>query len=207
MKAKANSNRHLATAQSLAVWGAIGAGLLAVLFGGWVLFEWMLRDPSTMGLLPRYQLIQPLTAACLVATGIGVLCVAAERSNQQVAMIRRIAAAGLLCVGFVVSAEYLLGIDLGIDRLLFSDVVVKEMGAPFPGRPSIVANIELLLIGLTLLLDDVSERWGFAYAAAATLAGLLALVALVGYAYRAEELYDDPFYSSISVRGAAIALL
>jgi signal transduction histidine kinase len=186
---------------------AMGTGGLAVLFGGGVLFEWALRDPATTGELLSHQLVQPLTAACLVGTGIGVLGVSADRSKRWAATMRRIAAGGLLCVGAAVSAEYMLGIDLGIDRLLFRDVVVLQIGAPFPGRPSIMANIEMLLIGLTLALDDASERWGFAYAATATLAALLALTALVGYAYQAEELYDNPFYTSIGVRAAAVAFL
>ena len=190
-----------------AVWMAMGAGGLAVLFGGGVLFEWALRDPATTGELLTHQLAQPLTAACLVGTGIGVLGAAADRSKRWAVTMRRIAAGGLLCVGVAVLAEYALGIDLGIDRFLFRDVVVKQTGAPFPGRPSIIANIEMLLIGLTLALDDAPERWGFAYAATATLAALLALMALVGYAYQAEELYDNRFYTSISVGGAAVAFL
>jgi len=186
---------------------AMGAGGLAVLFGGGVLFEWALRDPATTGELLTHQLAQPLTAACLVGTGIGVLGAAADRSKRWAVTMRRIAAGGLLCVGVAVLAEYALGIDLGIDRFLFRDVVVKQTGAPFPGRPSIIANIEMLLIGLTLALDDAPERWGFAYAATATLAALLALMALVGYAYQAEELYDNRFYTSISVGGAAVSFL
>jgi signal transduction histidine kinase len=142
-----------------------------------------------------------------VAAGIGVLVAAVDRPNRWAATMRRIVAGGLLCVGVAVWAEYMVGIDLGIDRLLFRDVVIKQIDVPFPGRPSIIANVEMLLIGLILALDDASERWSFAYAATATLAALLAFMALVGYAYQAEELYDNPFYTSFGVRAAAVAFL
>ncbi len=191
-----------------ATWIAVGAGLLAVLLGGHVLTEWALRDPLHMGALPSHKLVQPLTAVCMAIIGVGVPCLAASRSNSWARRLRRFAAGSLLVVGVAVSFEYLLGTDIGIDRLLFPDVVGRQVGAPFPGRPSIVANVEILLIGLALALDDATnKKWGAVYAASATLAALFALVALVGYAYQAEELYGHSFFTSIGVGAAAVAFL
>jgi signal transduction histidine kinase len=185
--------------------GAAGAGALAVLFGFNVLLEWALRDRTSAIL--SLQAVQPLTAVSLALTGAGVLCLLADRSRQWASIMRRVAAAGLLGIGLAVSAEYLFVADLGIDHLLFSDTVKMQIGAIYPGRPSIVANVEMLLIGLVLALDDAPKRWDRAYAATATLAALIALVALVGYGYQAEELYEHSFYTSIGVRAAAVALL
>jgi signal transduction histidine kinase len=182
-----------------------GAGALAILFGADVLLEWALHDPAR-AILSR-QVVQPLTAVCLAVTGVGVLCMLADPSKRWVAIVRRMAAAGLLGVGLAISAEYLFGVDLGIDQLLFPDVVGMQVGALYPGRPSVVANIEILLIGIALVLDEAPARWAPAYAATATLAALIALVALVGYAYQAEELYQNSFYTSIGVQAAAVALL
>jgi signal transduction histidine kinase len=191
--------------QPLTEWAAAGAGALAVLFGADILFDWALHDPARAILSGRA--VQPLTAACLLATGVGVLCVLAERSKPWAAITRRMASAGLLAVGLAVSAEYLFAVDLGVDRLLFPNAVLMQVEAPFPGRPSVVANAEMLLIGLVLALDDAPEEWGFAYSAIATAAALLAFSALVGYAYRAEELYEHSFYTSIGVLAAAVALI
>ena len=185
-------------------WTIAGAGALAILFGADVLLEWALHDPAR-AILSR-QVVQPLTAVCLALTGVGVFCVLADPSKRWAASVRRTAAAVLLGVGLAVSAEYLFGVDLGIDQLLFPDAVRMQVDAPYPGRPSVVANIEILLIGIALMLDEAPASWAPAYAATATLAALIALVALVGYAYQAEELYES-FYTSIGVQAAAVALL
>ena len=108
----------------------MGAGGLAVLLGGGILFEWMLRDPSTIGSLPGH-LIQPLTATCSVAAGIGVLVV---ESTVPTAGLNdaRIAAGGLLCVGVAVCAEYMVGIDLESTGSCSETSLLSRSTCPFP---------------------------------------------------------------------------
>jgi PAS domain S-box-containing protein len=112
------------------------------------------------------------------------------------------AAAGL--IGLITIAEYLTGLDLGIDQLLATDV--PDLYNPYPGRTSGSTAVNLTVLGLALVFLDSGSRW-YPAEVLAPLAAFNALLALAGYLYGAEALYRIPFYSAQALHTATGHLL
>ena len=115
------------------------------------------------------------------------------------------AAAVVLFIGGGTLAEYGLGLDLSIDRIL----VVSEVG-PYPGRPSPPTALALFLLGAALLFFDARpaararpSEW------LAMSAGLIALAVVHGQIFGAGALYrlEDAWVIGVAVPTAASLLL
>ncbi|MBI2830544.1 MAG: hypothetical protein HYX81_05240 [Chloroflexi bacterium] len=94
-------------------------------------------------------------------------------------------------------AEYLLGTDLHIDQLLFKDV---SPGATYPGRPSPHTSLAFVFAGISLLLLNGKRLWLVWTAQAFGLAvGFVALVATIGYVYKAVPFYGVTTYTGMAL--------
>ena len=124
----------------------LAAAIVAIAFGIAVLGGYVL----TIGrLLPLPQFVlptQPLAAVLILLTGTSLLAAHLRRARIQ----RDLALVATLLAALIV-AEYLFGVDLHIDRLLFPNQVAS-LSRIFPGRPAPVTAATLLLQSLALLL-------------------------------------------------------
>ena len=94
----------------------------------------------------------------------------------------------MLVVGSLVLAEYAFGVDLGIDHVLFPNLV-----GPHPGRPSPPTALAFVLLGAALLFFDA--RPAFASRTSEWLilgAALIALTAFLGQLFGEGPLYRWP---------------
>jgi PAS domain S-box-containing protein len=84
-------------------------------------------------------------------------------------------------IGLATLLEYLVGINLGIDQLLFRDAPGSQI--PHPGRMSLPAAANFVLLGCALLLLDAETRHGLRPAQLLALpAGLIAFSGVLEYA-------------------------
>jgi PAS domain S-box-containing protein len=99
--------------------------------------------------------------------------------------VARVLAASVFVLGALTLVQYVLGTDLGLDRLVFpyaADVI-------YPGRPSPQTAVAMVLTGGALMLLDTQWR-GFRPAEAlALVTGLLGVAVLLGHLYGAVLLY------------------
>ena len=108
-----------------------------------------------------------------------------------------VTAALVTLVGLVTLAEDIFAWDLGVNELVVA-------GA---GRMTAAAALAFILLGASFLLTD-RGRWGGALAQAAVLAtGLLALTALMAYAYGAPVRFMLGSYTAMAPQTAAVLLL
>lgn len=111
-------------------------------------------------------------------------------------------ALGTALVGGATLVEYLARVDLGIDQLLFPDVVQRS----YPGRMAPATASMLLLLGLALASLRARAAWlphGLALAAA-----IPALLAIAGYLFGVESLRRiGPFVSTAGHTAVAAALV
>ena len=163
--------------RSASGWAA-GTGVL-------VLAGWWWHVPALTRVLPGLPAMVPLTAVALVAAGAGLWLLGPLRAGRARTVTGRAAAAAVAVVGGLVLAEYVGGVDLRVDRLLFAGSVhVSATGGEFPGRPSPHTAVAFLAAGLALALLDTHTRAGRRPAAVlAPAAALVALTALLGYVY------------------------
>lgn len=114
-----------------------------------------------------------------------------------------IAALAVVIIAALTLAEYAFDWQLGIDEWLVPDIVSRLQGSEIPGRMSIMTAVSFVLIGVSFLLVKQCGRYVLLAQVLATVASILALLALVGYFYNVESLYKIFPYSSMALHTAA----
>jgi PAS domain S-box-containing protein len=136
---------------------------------------------------PDAPAMAPATALMLTVAGISVWLLAPGRGQPGPAHRRRrlrvryglgrLAGAVVALFGVVVLAEYLVGLDAGIETVLFPDTAAAWRAGAVKGRPSPSTGLVFLVVGLTLVLLDADARRG--YLPARLLAPAAAFIAVV----------------------------
>jgi hypothetical protein len=175
--------------------GALAVALLgvAVLGGWWLEIELLKR------LAPGLVAMKFNTACGFVATGGALLALRATPVGRRRRTLGSALAALVAALGALTLLEYLAGVDLGIDQLLWPDEP-SPLATAFPGRMASGTAVSFLLLGVALLALDRSRLLS---RAAAGGAHLLATLALVGYAYGVSAFYGLGAYTSMALNTAA----
>jgi len=132
----------------------------------------------------------PNTALSFILASVALWLARTEKMARKWSRAALLCAAAVVIIGLVTLAEYLLSQNLGIDELLFP-AALQHNAPSFPGRPSPHTAASFLLLGTSLLLLAVRRVWSRGlsqYFAIGT--SLVAMLALVGYAYRIAFLYS-----------------
>jgi signal transduction histidine kinase len=118
----------------------------------------------------------------------------------------QVCAAGIALIGLVKLSEYLFGWELGIDLLLYRNLLEGPSG--FPGRMAANTALCFTLVGLALLFLDAETHPGRRPAEWLTLgAALVAGMAVIGYAYQMQALFDVANHIPMSLNTAIAFLL
>ncbi len=175
---------------------AIGQRLCLVTagLGVFVLVAWVMGAPELATMVSGQPPMMPNTAVGLTMIGVaGALRRIPVRGPRR--LLSNLLALTVLALGVATSAEYVLGTDLGIDRLLLATTY-----GPTPGRMSPPTAVALALLGAAVLVYDLPPRLhvrpaeGFAVAAA-----LVALTSLLGQLFGEGPLYSPSHAPVIGV--------
>lgn len=166
-----------------------------VLLGGYAFgIEWL------RNLAPGLPKMTPNTAVGLFLAGVSLFLYTISSKKHEaysVSWIQKLLAVTVFLLGAATNAEYLLGINLGIDELLFRDLSPE---ATFPGRPSPHTSLGFMLTGVSLMLLDSKRLWVLQLSQQVGVTiGLGAIIAIIGYIYS-----SLPFYALTTYTGMAI---
>src|SRR2546423_5592130 len=165
----------------------IGVVVPCLALAGWALDIKTLRN-----VLPGQPQMVPNTALAFILTSVSLWLLRTEESAGRWRRHARACAGAVTLMGLLTLGEYLSGLDLKIDTLLFSDSL-RWAGASFPGRPSPHTALSFLLVGISLLLLSVKARRAHGFPQLFALAAfLIALLARAGYFYQVSFLYGIP---------------
>jgi PAS domain S-box-containing protein len=158
---------------------------LSAILGVIVLCGWALGIEIIETVLSGHVSMKPNTALGFLSTGIGLSFALSRLPASRT--LSRIFAAITIFIGAATISEYVLGINLRIDELLFRDVqrLVE------PGRPSYVTAIAFCLAGSSLFFfigNKLSCRISQVFA---LLLGTLALTSITGFLYGVPVLYGS----------------
>ncbi len=189
--------------------GAVGAGFIAAAVGMAVLLGWSLDLERLTRVVPAWSSMKPNTALCLVLSGLAlVLAVWGRRPHwPRAGLCRRLAWTLAGSVAALVLAnllEYVPGIDLGIDQLLFDD----PHSTTIPGRMSLITAACLLLFAFSVTVPD--RRHGplpMLFQVACTTGLVIAYLAVAGYLLGMRLLLQPVTGTSIAVHTALTLLL
>ncbi|HEV3486047.1 MAG TPA: PAS domain-containing protein, partial [Vicinamibacterales bacterium] len=175
-----------------------------MILGALVLVGWSLDLAVLKGLAGGITM-KPNAAVGLLASGLALFFIVGPRPSRTAA---RISALVPGFIGVATLSEHIVGWDLGIDQLLFSEPP-GAAGTASPGRmgPNAALNLTLAAAAVWCLSRDGVRAAIHAQALASCMAAL-ALVPTVGYLYGARELYAIARYTGIALHtGVAILIL
>src|SRR5262245_49810509 len=163
---EAPSARGLATAAAL-----VPTVMGLVVLVGWAFGIEALKAQWSLGVTTKAN-----TAAALFLSGISLLLMLPRASAPWRRRLGRAGAAIVCALGALTLSEHLIGWNLGIDQLLFTEPP-GEIATTSPGRMGPPASTSLALIGLALLLLEWRTRRN--RSPSQVLAALVALIALL----------------------------
>jgi PAS domain S-box-containing protein len=177
-----------------------GAGV-----GCLVLFGWAFHIEYLKSVLPGLVTMKANAALGLAFSGTSLWLLVPGESRTRRGHIARFFAFVVVTIGAATLIEYLFGLNLRIDQLLFNDRD-GSVGTASPGRMAAMTATALMTTGLALILLDWKTRRGRQPAKLLSLcAALIAMVAISGYIFHAAALYGLLLHSDIAVH-TAIAL-
>lgn len=128
----------------------LAAGLTACTLGALAMLGWILGVDVLKSIIPGTVTMKPNTAIAFLAIG-GALISAGPGARDRASWISDLLAVIALFLGALVGAQYLLGVDLGIDQLLFREPA-GAVGTVVPGRMSPQTALSFVLLGAAFLL-------------------------------------------------------
>ena len=165
---------------------AILAGSLAlIVLGIVVLCGWQFHIEALKTVLRNRVGMKANTALSFLASGAALLL--GMRTGTRSRRFAQALAAGVLAMGGLTLVEYVFGIDLHIDQLVYTDKVQSFE----PGRMAAVSSIGFCLAGVSMLLLCTGSRMRRFSQLPAVLLGGLAFSSIVAYGYGVPLLYGS----------------
>jgi PAS domain S-box-containing protein len=162
----------------------IAAGVVISL-GTLVLVGWLLDIRVLKSIYPTWISMKSNTAVTFMLAGACLLLNLRDSAGAARERVADICAALTLLGGLLTVAEYLSGLDLGIDHV----PIPEQAGAiatTYPGRMAVTTALNCALAGGALLL--FRRRRGWLVQGPALLVGAFSLVAIAGYFFDVENL-------------------
>jgi two-component system, sensor histidine kinase and response regulator len=181
-----------------------GAGVAAVAVGLVVLVGWLLDLTVLKAVSPGLATMKANSALAFLFAGLS-LCLS---QTDQIWGLRlgRLGAGAVIVFGTLTLAEYATGWNFGIDELLFRDG--QTLPPSRPGQMSPVTALLFVVVGAALLLLSSKSWWSrLCYQALTLSAGLVSILALLGYAYGVASFYEMGAYTSVALHTAAMVFL
>jgi len=193
------SKRLRAYSEATAV-AAIGLGCL-------VLCGWAFHLALLKSVLPGLVEMKANTAIAMVFSGASLWLLLPSESSTLRRRMGHFLALLVALIGAVTISEYVFGLNLQFDQLLFADPA-GAVGTYSPGRMAPMTSTAFLSIGLALLLLDWKTRGGLRPAQVLSLcATLIATAAVAGYLYHATALAKLFLWTQVAVHTAIGILL
>lgn len=170
---------------------ALGVALVGVaVISGWIFGISFLRS-----VVPGWVTMMVNTACVLIAAGLA-LCAGLPAAQGNFRLLLKQLLAGLVVlVGLLTLAEYILGVNLGIDQLLLTDNATTD-SAIHPGRMAPATALCAVATGVSLFLLGLKPRISQAFALVTL---LTALIAFVGYVFDVGTLRTVGAYTSMAI--------
>ncbi len=144
---------------------------------------WAIDSPTLKQVLPHGVAMNPATALCFVLSGAALALLRSLEPSPGHCRAAQLAAMAVVAIGLVRLAGYLFSVDPGLDRWLYREKL--DLPGVQPNRMAPNTATCFVLSGVAQLVLDARGR-RLAPAQLLSLAGgILALAAVVGYAYNA----------------------
>ncbi len=182
------------------------ASATVIVVGFLVLAGWAVDSAILISVFPTLVAMNPITAVAFILAGFSLWLLGNEATDpsgtRRAHRFGQACALAVALVGLLRLSEILLGWNVGVDQLLFHEkLAAAPAGWPNHMAPNTALNF--LLVGSALLFLNVETRRGRRPAQFLVLASaLIALLAVVGYAYGVTYLYGLPAFIPMALNTA-----
>ena len=168
-------------------------GLGAVMMGLLVMVGWYVHSSVLVQLMPNFVPIKFNTALCFVLSGIGLMAL-----NSKQPAITSLSALFTFAIAALTLLEYLLSINIGIDRLFIEPFM--DLYTPFKGRMAPQTVIGFLFASSALFASSQHlARSSFITAVTGSLLFAIGAVVVTGYLVGFEFAYDGGEAARVSL--------
>lgn len=176
----------------------LGIALFTALVGAFALLGWALDITILKSILSGWATVKPNTAIGFILCGAALALLRNETRPRWADRAGKVCAVAVALLGAVTLAQYLLGINIGIDELLFRDV--DTLLTSHPGRMAPVTALNFIFCGAALLLLDVSSRRGHRPSQFIILLPMAtSFLAVLGYIFASSSLYQVAGFRSVAL--------
>jgi PAS domain-containing protein len=181
------------------------SALAVAAMGGLILCGWAFHIELLKSIFPGGVAINANMALLLALSGTSLWLLLPGDARTRLRHIARFLATLVTVMGAATRIEYLFGVNLRIDQLLFTEPAAA-VTTSFPGRMSQTSSVSFMAIGVALLVLEWKTKRGRRPSQGLSLwPALVALVAITGYTYRATALNRVWLYTHVPMP-MAIAL-
>lgn len=183
---------------------SVAFGAATAVLAGAVLVGWALDLPFLKSIYPGFPTMKANSAAALLITGVILVAAynTAPSSRKRLVLDGLAAVVGL--VGLLTLIQYVFGLNLGIDQILFRDSVTAPWTSD-PGRMSPVTAVVLVLAAVSFMASAPNRSPG-AGQIAASAAMFASLLTVVGYVYGIQALRGPEMYTQVALPTALTLL-
>jgi PAS domain S-box-containing protein len=178
---------------------SVVCGGAATLLGVLVLFGWTTGRGSLLSLVPGWPTMKPNTAAAFVAIGLAVVLASLPAGRTSISRVGAGLSGFVVLLAGLTLAQFLLDIDIGIDRALGLHGDVPAQGLTLRMAPATAVGFLASGIGLSL---GVSGRWPKLRVIALCVSAGVGVLAVLGYAFDVQDLYRASAFSSVALHTA-----
>jgi len=178
------------------------SSFIVIIVGCLVLVGWAFDIAALKSVLPGLVTMKANTAMAFVLLGMSLWLLQSKEADQRMRRIAQAYALAVTFLGLLTLSEYLFGLNLGIDQLLFKEP--PEAAGPFPpDRMTPATALNFLLLASALLLLDVEKRSiRYLSQSLTLLVGITSLLSLGAYVYNDTALIGGFSYTRMSLHTA-----
>lgn len=181
--------KHLLTVPRL-------CAIIVILIASLVLFGWSIDNLHLKRIEPSLVAMNPLTAVCFILGGVALLFHTRGDSNAA-----SVLALIVLAVGLLKLIEIVMGVNIGIDRILFTDQLEAE---PIVNRMSPNTALGVVCSGAALYLTNTRPTAAQNFALLVIAIGTLSVI---GYIFDVRAFYGVLTYIPMALHTAALFLI
>ena len=179
------------------------ASVLLMLGGGFILLGWAFNLAVLKSIVPGYATAKPNAAVAFVMAGVALQLLMARATGSTARGLIVVLSVFIALIGAATLAQYVLGVNPGIDRLLFPGSP-DNPGSPYPGRMSPYTATSFVFVGAALMQFNTEIQKHAR--ACAVLVGLFGLLGLVSHLYSVAP-EGLAAYTQMALPTAALLLL
>jgi methyl-accepting chemotaxis protein len=181
------------------------ASLLVIGIGVIVLMGWALDIQGLKSLHPSLVSMKANSAFAFLLIGLSLCLSQQGQTSRRNMRIAHGSAMAVSLIGLLSLTEDLLGKNFGIDQLLFTEMR-SAVATGMPGRMSPITAFNFILAGIAVRSLDVGMCYKLTQPLALVML-VVALLALLGYAYDVRTLYGFASYTRMALHTAAAFMI